>query len=190
MYGNTAGNFIRDLMKAVKKTFPFRQLLNKILYKQHSDFHREHRNFKVDPFFIPRKQGEKFKIYVMIDTSGSVYDFTEDFMGYVMALPEFEELVMIDTQIQAIYKKGDPVPRVVPGGGGTDLNEGFHRWADIEKTAKSKCNFICLTDGEIPAITRGPIKSKTIILTTHEEVQYSNAQKKYVNYHIDKGDYE
>ncbi|MCM8832453.1 MAG: hypothetical protein NC816_00795 [Candidatus Omnitrophica bacterium] len=191
MYGSKTGSFIRDLMKVVRKRFPFKQILDKIIYKEKYDFSREHRRLKIPNGYLPRKSSEKIKVYAMIDVSGSVYDYTEDFIGYIMALEEFEELIFIDTQILQVFKKGDAFPKVVPGGGGTDLNPGFSHWAEIEQSNRgSKLNFVCLTDGEIPPLTAGPIKSKVVILTTNEPVNYENSIRPYMNIKINKGDYE
>jgi predicted metal-dependent peptidase len=117
--------------------------------------------------------------------SGSCEHHAPDFLGYLMALPEFEAVYMIDTQIQHVVKKGEKIPEMVYGCGGTDLNPAFKICEDIEQKYKGiKKNFIILTDGEIPEVTNGPKESLTIVFTTHEEVHFKKARRKWMNIHI------
>lgn len=184
-YGTEAGNMVQDLMKVVKKYFPFDQILDKIFDKKRSDFSRPHRRMQLDPFVLPRKRGEKIKVWAAVDVSGSCYDYIEDFVGYLLALPETEEIYFFDTDITLTLKKGQQVPKIIPGWGGTDLNPAMEKFAQIEKTAQGiKPNFVVLTDGEIPELTVGPVKSRTVIMTTSDEVHYSKAINPYININI------
>jgi len=55
-------------------------------------------------------------------------------------------------------------------GGGTDLKEVMDRWINIEqKNRGKKLNFVCLTDGYVPVLTRLP-KEQPLVLTTHKKI--------------------
>jgi len=193
-YGNEAGNFVRQLMNIVRKDFPFNQVLDIMLYKEKYDFNRPSRrirlrdkNGKLKKTFVPRKRNQKFKVYAAIDVSGSCDDYIEGFLGYIMSLPEFEEIVYCDTEIQHIVRKGDEIPPKVPGLGGTDLNPIMARWEEFEKNKRGseKLNFILLTDGEIPEITCGPKNSNVIVFTTARPVNYEGARRPFTNIYIE-----
>lgn len=189
VYGTEAGNFVRNLMSIVPKDFPFSQVLEPIIYREKYNFSRPSRRVKMKQFpsFIPNKRQEKIKVYVGIDVSGSTDGYIEDFLGYVMALPEFEEVVYCDTQIQHIIRKGDPIPPMVPGLGGTNLNPVFERFAEHERNKKGseKLNFLILTDGELGAVETGPKDSNVIVFTTHCLVKYSEARRPWINIEIE-----
>ena len=193
-YGSIAGNFVRELMEIVRKDFPFNQVLEVMLYKEKYDFSRPSRRIRLRDTtgrlrqtFIPRKRNQKFRVYAGIDVSGSCDDYIESFLGYIMGLPEFEEVVYCDTQIQNIVKKGDPIPNKVSGLGGTDLNPIMKRWEEFEKNKRGseKLNFILLTDGEIPELEYGPRRSNVIVFTTHNTVNFKGASRPYLNILID-----
>jgi len=188
-YGASAGNYARGLSSVIKKHFDFSRLLDKIIYKKKIDFSREHRRVKLGGgLMFPRKHGEKMKIYVTVDVSGSCWDVTEDFLGYIMALPEFEEVSFFDVGIIETVVKGDVPPHKrpsCPAGGGTDLNPSMAHFEELEKAVNSeKLNFIVLTDGYIPPLTCGPTKSNVIIMTVGDDVEYERAGRKYRNINI------
>jgi predicted metal-dependent peptidase len=123
--------------------------------------------------------------------SGSCEHLAPDFLGYIAALPEFEKVYCIDTKIQHIIKKGEPIPKMVYGAGGTDLNPVFEIFEDLEKKAPPnvKLNFIVLTDGEIPPVKFGAKDAMTLVFTTHMEVHWEKALRPWRNITI-KGNKE
>jgi len=191
-YGKEAGDFARALEKAIKKYFPFDRILDKIIFRDKNDFSRPHRRMKLNPYYFPRKHSEKVKVYAAVDVSGSCMDYTEDFLGYIMALPQFEAVYFFDTGITQVLTKNDEKPEhmsSVKGGGGTDLNPVMDLFRKIERESfGAKLNFVVLTDGYIPALTTGPSRSRTVILTTGDEVHWSGAQRPYHNIKINPKD--
>ena len=174
-YGNIAGNLVRMLDKIARKEFPFRTILEKIFRRERFDFSRMHRRLHIKGHIFPRKRSEHFKVYAAVDVSGSCYDYTEQFLGYVAGLPEFEECYFFDTGIVMTWRKGQAIPNSAKGYGGTDLNPVMQRFAELEKKhSHVKLNFVVLTDGEIPELKVGPAKSNVVIMTTNEEVKSPN----------------
>lgn len=170
-YGSEAGNMVRGLRKVFGVYFPFDMILRKVFEKRDFDFSRRNRRFKEAETFFPRRKNPAYKVYAAIDVSGSCFDYTEQFLGYITALPEFEEVVFFDTKITQKLKKGQPIPKTARGFGGTDLNPVFQHWIGIEKKSQHvKLNFVVLTDGEVPDITR-MTKTVPIVFTTHAEVK-------------------
>ena len=185
-YGKETGNFVRQLEKACKKHYPFERILDKIIYKTKMNFDRPHRRIVLPPFFFPRRHEEKMKVYAAVDVSGSCFDYTEDFLGYILALPEFEAVYFFDDGIKSIVKKGEECPKQMQGYGGTDLNPVLEEFAKIEKSAKGyKVNFVVLTDGFIPPIHVGPVFSNTIIMTTNDEVHWAGHNRGFRNIKIE-----
>lgn len=181
-YGSAAGNFMRDLEKITKPRFPFKTILKKIFDHSKTDFSRPHRRLNLKKIFFPRKYNERYKIYAAIDVSGSCYEYTEQFLGYIAALPEFEECYFFDVEITETWKKGQKIPSKATGYGGTDMNSVTRKFKEHEEKHKGvKLNFICLTDGIVPEITVGPVKSNVIIFTTENEVHYKNSYKPWRN---------
>jgi len=184
-YGSKAGGFVQDLMKVVKKSFPFEQILDKIIHRDKPDFSRGHRRIHIPGCIFPRKRSEKIKVWAAVDVSGSCFDYIEDFAGYLLALPEIEKVYFFDTGITHTLSKGDSIPKTIPGWGGTDLNPAMAKFAEHEKeTIGARCNFVVLTDGEIPPLEVGPVRSRTVIMTTNEEVHYKGAVNPYININI------
>lgn len=171
LYGFEAGNIVRQLCRIMGRYFPFEMILKKVFEKRDYDFSRGNRRFKAKDTFLPRRKNPVYKVYVAVDVSGSCVDYTEKFLSYVSALPEFEEVVFFDTKITKIVKKGEPMPKAICGYGGTDMNAAVSRWLDVEKKSRGiKLNFVALTDGEIPEIKRLP-KTVPLVFTTHLEVK-------------------
>jgi predicted metal-dependent peptidase len=163
------------------------QALDQMIYRKKSQFDRPSRRIHLQGIktFIPRKRTEEFKIYVGIDCSGSCDNYVEGFLGYVMALPEFEQVIYCDTEVKHIVNKGENIPQFVPGLGGTDLNPMLKMFEDIEAKARNiKTNFILLTDGEIPEVTCGPRDSTMVVFTTHNFVEFAEARKQWANIQI------
>ena len=184
-YGKETGSFVRALEQACKKHFPFDRILDKIIYKTKMDFSRPHRRINIPPFFFPRRHEEAMKVYAAVDVSGSCIDYTEDFLGYIMDLPEFEAVYFFDDGIKSIVKKGEEVPKKMQGYGGTDLNPVMEEFKKIEAKAKGyKINFVVLTDGLIPSLTTGPTTSNVVVLTTEREVHYNGHARGFRNIKI------
>jgi len=186
-YGSVTGAFVRKLMDIVRRQFPFKEVLDPMIYRKKSRFDRPNRRIHIQGIktYIPRKRTEEFKIYVGIDCSGSCDQYVEGFLGYVMALPQFEAVVYCDTEIKHIVKKGEEIPKFVPGLGGTDLNPMLQMFQDIEEKERNvKTNFVLLTDGEIPDVTAGPKDSIMVVFTTHNLVHNDNARKPWINVQI------
>ena len=186
-YGSVTGAFVRALQNIVKKTFPFKEVLDPMIFRKHMRFDRPSRRIHIKGMktFIPRKKTEEFKIYVGIDCSGSCDQYIEGFLGYVMGLPQFEYVVYCDTEIKHIVKKGESIPRFVPGLGGTDLNPMLRMFEEEErKGSRVKCNFVLLTDGEIPTVTNGPKDSTMVVFTTNQLVEFAEARKPWCNIQI------
>jgi len=170
-YGNAAGSFIKGLLKTVKKSFPFKDVLKKQFEKKDYDFSRPNRRIKACESFFPRRKTPAFVVYAAVDVSASTKDLTEDFIGYIMALPQFEEVVFFDTEIQYVLKKGQSMPSVMNGYGGTDINCVIKRWQKIEDNNKSKkLNFVALTDGYVEEIEE-MTKEQILVLTTGIDIE-------------------
>lgn len=169
-WGSESGNFIRLLANIAGKQFPFDRILKKIFEKRKYDFSRRSRRLKAEKSFFPRRKNPAFKVYAAVDVSGSVSGYTEEFLGYITALPEFEEVVFFDTKIVKVIKKSDALPDSINGYGGTDLKEVFERWTDIEKNKKDiRLNFVCLTDGYLEMPKNCP-ETEVLVLTCGKEV--------------------
>ena len=181
-YGSSAGNFMRDLGKIMKPHFPFKTILKKIFDHSKTDFSRPHRRLNLKKIFFPRKFNVKYKVYAAVDVSGSCYEFTEQFLGYIAALPEFEECYFFDVGITETWKKGQKLPSKAQGYGGTDLNPCMEKFKELEAKHRGiQMNFVVLTDGYIPELTTGPTKSNVIVFTTADEVHYKGSYKPFRN---------
>jgi predicted metal-dependent peptidase len=184
-YGSQAGDFVRKLRKIVKKNFDFKSVLDPIFTYTKYDYNRGSRRIRIKDAFVPRTREIDFKVYAMLDTSGSCEGQAENFLGYLLDLPQIEEICFCDTRITKVWKKGEPFPTASFGGGGTDLNEVFERWEKLEAGSRgTKMNFVALTDGEIPELTHGPRESTTIVFTSHNDVQFAGSRRPYMNVEI------
>ena len=170
-YGDKNGDFLRQLKMVAGAYFPFEQVLKRVFEKRKLDFSRRNRRFIEKGTFFPRRKNPRFVVYAAIDVSGSCFYYTDHFLKLLTAMPEFEEAVFFDVSIVKILKKGEPTPTVLNGiGGGTDLKEVMDRWINIEqKNRGKKLNFVCLTDGYVPVLTRLP-KEQPLVLTTHKKI--------------------
>jgi predicted metal-dependent peptidase len=168
--GTASGDFLKKLSASMVKHFPFRDILKKQFDKKNFDFSRKNRRLKAKNTFFPRRKNEVFKVYAAVDVSGSCYEFTEDFLGYIMALPEFEEVVFFDSNIVKTIVKGEKLPPAMKGYGGTDLNPVINRWKQIEKQSRGfRMNFVCLTDGYIMEL-KGITNTQPLVLTCGLEI--------------------
>ncbi|MEI7543027.1 MAG: hypothetical protein WCJ94_07235 [bacterium] len=169
--GYNEGDFLKNLQRIIGIYFPFEQVLRKIFERRDYDFSRRNRRLKSPDSFFPRKKNPAYKVYAAVDVSGSTLTFTEKFLSYITALPEFEEVVFFDTAILHIVKKGDKLPQTIKAYGGTDLNPVITRWLDIErKNRHTKLNFVCLTDGYIAPLVK-MTKAEILILTCGIEIE-------------------
>jgi predicted metal-dependent peptidase len=184
-YGNNSSNTLKRLGEIYSKYFPFETILRKLLERERYDFARPSRRVKVKGSFIPRRKVPKFKVYAAIDISGSCFNYSEQFLGYIQSLPEFEEVVYFDTQIKHIVKKGEAKPATLQGYGGTDVEPVMDRWRTIEQknAASTQLNFLLLTDGLFARIKEAPRSGNVIVFTTSEEVE-SPTGRKWLNVHI------
>lgn len=186
-YGHTAGQFAKAIRKIYPKHFPFKDVLDKTFKRELYDYNRGNR--RIAPLFkktfVPRVRTEDFKVWAIVDMSGSCEFHAPDFMGYITALPQFEAIYCIDTKIHHVVKKGEPIPKMVYGCGGTDMNPALKVCEEIEKRNPSvRCNFIMLTDGEIPEVECGPRNSLFLTFTTHLSVHFKKASRKWQNIDI------
>lgn len=181
-YGTETANFVKSIKVLYPKPLPIQVILNQITNKI-CDFTRQNRRLKIPDCICPRLYNNKYKIYAMIDVSGSTFYYVPILLSYLLNLNGLEEILLIDTEIKTITK-GGKIPEIIIGGGGTDLNPGFQKWAELEKE-NPYLNFICLTDGMIPELYIGPKYSNVYILTTKYPVNYKKAIKPYVNIFID-----
>lgn len=93
-------------------------------------------------------------VAIIIDTSGSVYERTPDFIREVQSIcedckPKQIIVIQVDAKVQLVteYEAGDPIEAKIRGGGGTDLREGFKYLA--EKGIEPAVCVVC-TDMETP----------------------------------------
>lgn len=186
--GNSTSNLFRRLENIFLKPFPFEAILRKELERTKYNFNRPSRRVRIPDSFIPRREVPKFKVFAAIDVSGSCYDYTESFLGYLKGLPEFEEVVFFDTEIKQVWKRGKPFPVTVSGYGGTDLNCVMEHWIALAKKIPQNINtnFLILTDGEIPEINTVPAVGNFLVFTTNREVQPRNGQWRNIRITPDK----
>ncbi|MCE5299563.1 MAG: hypothetical protein LLG37_01650 [Spirochaetia bacterium] len=168
--GGKSGTFIRRLTQAAGVYFPFADILRKYFDRREYDFSRKNRRLKAEGTFFPRRKNPRFRVYAAIDVSGSCFDYTEMFLAYIMALPEFEEVDFFDTGILKTMKKGDTMPVRMNGYGGTDLNPVLEKWKRLEAVVQdAKPNFIVLTDGYIAPVQCLP-RTEVLVFTTGIEI--------------------
>jgi predicted metal-dependent peptidase len=119
-----------------------------------------------DPTILPaigRTWDPKFKVFFVVDTSGSMSD-----KSLQIAVSELQHLLdadedisvrwmEIDTQVMAdnLYKRGDTLPTKVHGRGGTDFNDAF-KYMKEKYLSSDECPDIVIyyTDGGAPPIQK------------------------------------
>jgi predicted metal-dependent peptidase len=154
--GTGSGNFARQLGKIQRKKFPFEPVLRKCFSRLANDWTRPNRRLRVKGSFVPRKRQKQYVIVAAIDVSGSCCELTEQFVGILKGMPEFDSVIFFDTAIKKIVKKGEKIPEKLNAYGGTCIDEPLKYFCDFSgKTQGLEANFLILTDGHV-----GPIKQK------------------------------
>jgi predicted metal-dependent peptidase len=123
------------------------------LVKTPTDFGDFDRRFVGRGLYLEALEGESVKVYVCVDTSGSIDNdqlssFFGEVRGILNAYPHLEaELYYADAALYGPYplKSGDAIAKPV-GGGGTSFVPFFER---IEERGKLDATAVCvyLTDG-------------------------------------------
>lgn len=110
------------------------------------------RRFLADGLYLPDFSTDALEdIVVAIDTSGSVWDYYQEFMreltGIVLSYPQFRGYVaMVDAGVQLFEELvPDYLPREIRGGGGTDFRPFFK---EITRRGLDPTLVIFLTDGD------------------------------------------
>lgn len=109
-----------------------------------------------DKIIVPSLRRPKFKVAIIVDTSGSIYD-----RMLSQALAEIKQIIKnvgaevtvlsVDARVHTIQQVFDPKKIKLVGGGGTDMRVG------IEKAIELKPNvIIILTDGLTPWPNKSP----------------------------------
>jgi predicted metal-dependent peptidase len=145
--------------------------------------HRNRRNnFSGDTFIKPALVRNKPQLYVLLDTSGSMWDkegfeMVQGTLGIIKRLAVNGgygvRVIMCDTTvtedmdfaevIKAVQKKS----LTSMGGGGSNFNEAFeYIWQDAIKTNNSQAPILCITDGYINVPAKEPrIRTNTAWVT-------------------------
>lgn len=126
---------------------------------------------------LPGKKHDGLECYLAIDTSGSTYEFREDFFSEIDHLASFTSihLLQCDTELfdSGKYKKGAWRDINIQGGGGTVLQPIFDYMRDNKKL---NAKLIVFTDGEFSKVDTYGI-NVLWVLTKHDsqfEQEYSN----------------
>lgn len=142
----------RELEPVLNPQLDWRSYLWRYLVQTPTDFQGVDRRFVGRGLYLEALQGESVRVYVAIDTSGSVSDtalrlFTSEIHGILGAYPHLEcELYYADRDIYGPYTPTlDPIP-TPQGGGGTSFVPFFDRVAATwDEHTQALC--IYLTDG-------------------------------------------
>jgi predicted metal-dependent peptidase len=152
-WGKLSVNMDREFEAIVSPQLDWRAYLWRYLVQTPTDFQGFDRRFLGRGIYLEALQCESVKVYVAIDTSGSISKttlglFISELRGILGAYPHLEcELYYVDTETEGPYQltinSTLPIPQ---GGGGTSFVPFFDRVAETwdEKT-QSAC--IYLTDG-------------------------------------------
>ena len=110
-------------------------------------------------YYAPRLQSEGIRIAVGLDTSGSISQvmlksFLSEVAGILWSLGGVEMVLYVcDADVHAVWRLGpdDPIPKNVPGGGGTDFRPVFARVEKDFPEPPDALVFFTDTDGAFPA---------------------------------------
>lgn len=151
--GRLPAGFERLLKNLAGPQLDWRAVLWRFLVKTPTDFSEFDRRFVGRGLYLEALEGESVKVYVAVDTSGSISDdqlstFLGEVRGILGAYPHLEaELYYADAQVYGPYplKSNDPIQKPV-GGGGTSFVPFFEK---IFEGGRFEANAVCvyLTDG-------------------------------------------
>lgn len=175
--GDIPGGLQTEIDQILKPKVDWRSQLKDFIqsFPADFDFMSRDRRFMQTPFIIPSLTGEKVKIGVAIDTSGSISDkelaiFLSEIYAIIATYNNVELLLMsIDTEInvvKTIYNKDDLNKFKMVGRGGTRFIPAFEYINEIG----GYHGLLYLTDGfaEFP---ENKYNFKTIWLITNETVK-------------------
>ena len=162
--GGTLPNHLQKLVnELLTPKVDWKEVLQKFVAKSNGTkrtWNRPNKRFTSRGLYLPSTFGEKLKVGVIIDTSGSVGSFVDRFMseinGIVKSFAEYNlELVQCDTQVQQhdSYTEEEPLDLEhtkyeLKGFGGTLLLPAFKFLTDTENECDVDC-IVCLTDAAI-----------------------------------------
>lgn len=152
----------------------WRELLSKFVTKSEGEcrtWNRCNRRFISSGTYLPSTEGDKLKIAVGIDTSGSVYSILEKFLaelkGIVSNFSYELTVIQCDTEVKSADKYDtdnpldlDNVKFKVHGGGGTMLHPIF----DYINDKQIECDCcVVLTDGECETFTEADVQEFPVL---------------------------
>lgn len=151
--GNMPAGFDRVFKYLTGPQLDWRSHLWRFLVKTPTDFGEFDRRFIGRGLYLEALEGESVKVYVCVDTSGSIdgeqlTSFLNEVRGILNAYPHLEaELYYADAAIYGPYslKSGDTIAKPV-GGGGTSFIPFFEK---VDERSKNDVTSVCvyLTDG-------------------------------------------
>ncbi|HEY1014398.1 MAG TPA: VWA-like domain-containing protein [Herpetosiphonaceae bacterium] len=151
--GNLPGNLARELKALQPAQLDWRSYLWRFVVQTPADFNEFDRRFVGRRLYLETLAGDKVRLFVAVDTSGSISGGQLDALmseidGMLRAYPHLDgELYYADAALYGPHaiQPGAPLPPPV-GGGGTDFRPFFERVAaELDYGATAVC--VYLTDG-------------------------------------------
>ncbi len=182
--GDMPAGLRREIKDLLYPKVDWRLLLKEFVQSFPSDwdFTNRDRRFIQTPFFLPQFSGEMVKIYVAIDTSGSISpDILSAFMTETYAIiSNFDRIDMtllsVDARLQNIQKVhslDEALKFELKGGGGTDFRDTFEY---LEKSGD--CNGLVFFSDMYATFPKAEPHFKTLwISTTDKEAPFGTTIK-------------
>jgi predicted metal-dependent peptidase len=151
--GGLPDGFRRELDRLSPAVIDWRAYLWRYLVQTPSDFQGFDRRFLGRGLYLEALEGESVRVFVCVDTSGSVHDaqvraLVGEVQGILGSYPHLRcDLYYADDQLYGPYRlrADDPVPPPV-GGGATDF-QPFFAAVEAARAPHEHCVAIYLTDG-------------------------------------------
>jgi len=182
--GDIPAGLQREIKELLYPKVDWRLLLKEFVQSFPSDwdFTNRDRRFIQTPFFLPQFSGEKVKIYVAIDTSGSIdQKILTAFMTETYAIiSSFDTIDMtllsVDARLQNIQKVhniNDALNFKLKGGGGTDFRDAFKYLEE-----QGDCNgLVFFSDMYATFPNKEPFFKTLWISTTNKEAPFGTTIK-------------
>jgi predicted metal-dependent peptidase len=164
-HGTAPAGLARELDSLREAQLDWRAYLWRFLVRTPSDFQGFDRRFVGRGLYLEALDGDAVRVYVCVDTSGSVGDqemgtFLSEVRGILGAYPHVEcQLYYADAACHGPYPltAGDQPPKPI-GGGGTDFRPFFAAVAEQQRAVGDVAVCVYLTDGmgTFPSVAPDP----------------------------------
>jgi predicted metal-dependent peptidase len=156
--GKLPGSLAKHVDESLEKPSDWASELRRFMtepLKDNQSWQRQQRRFVHQGIYLPAMYSQGMgRVAVIVDTSGSVYDRTGEFISEVQSIcedckPKEIIVIQVDATVQdvQIYEPGEDIVCKVQGGGGTDLRTGF-TW--LKKQGIDPVVMVVFTDMETP----------------------------------------